>query len=115
MKFWPFGSRERVPPPPDPAALQPVLPDGYDDLDRYRDFRAVFVGESTAEQGRRVLSCLLSRDMAHVWQPSMSADPHQTAFREGERNVGLKILAALGNPPGRKATKAAVRPRPTQR
>ncbi len=30
---------------------------------------------------------------AHVFETSLGADPHQTAFREGERNIGLMLWA----------------------
>ena len=30
---------------------------------------------------------------AHVFETSIGADPHQTSFREGERNIGLMLWA----------------------
>lgn len=110
--MWPFRRKRRGGEAPDPSGMVPVFPEGYDDIDRYRDFRAVFAGESTPEQGRRVLQHILGPSLAHYWQSSMAADPHRTAFREGERNVALKILTILQTEPNRRATKAAIRPRP---
>ena len=45
-------------------------------------------------QGRGWLYGMLER--THIFQPSfVPGDTHQTAFREGERNVGLMILADI--------------------
>lgn len=43
------------------------------------------------DAGRRFLWRLL--EAAHCFQSSFATDPHLTAFREGERNLGLMILA----------------------
>lgn len=32
---------------------------------------------------------------AHIFQPSYTAEPFSTAFKEGERNVGLKLLSDI--------------------
>lgn len=47
------------------------------------------------ETGRRVLWNLLT--LCHVFQPSYrpGAPAEATAFREGERNVGLQIMAMM--------------------
>ncbi|HEX9835485.1 MAG TPA: hypothetical protein VGB90_01445, partial [Alphaproteobacteria bacterium] len=50
----------RRPAPPDPIAffdslIKARLGERYGEPDRYRDFRAVFLGHSTPEQGNRVL------------------------------------------------------------
>lgn len=44
-------------------------------------------------QGRRVLKGLLSR--THVFAVSLSGDVAATAFREGERNVGLSLMSDM--------------------
>lgn len=60
---------------------------GRDDKTRREEFRALFMG---TEVGRRVLSDILA--MGHLYQSSMMPDPHATAFKEGERNLALRIL-----------------------
>lgn len=69
------------------------LQEPYADLDRYRDFKAVF--ESPA--GKRVLRQILQ--WAHIWQSSMNENAMKVMFSEGERNLGLKILATLSYEP----------------
>ncbi len=98
--------RGPVPPPPDPQAffdalIQARLGDGYGEADRYRDFRAVFLGQSGPEQGNRVLWQILewTRMYQRVAAPG---DPHETYFRDGERNVGLRILVTLNVEPERR-------------
>lgn len=35
-------------------------------------------------------------DSAHIWTPSfVQGDPYATAFKEGERNMGLRFLADI--------------------
>jgi hypothetical protein len=59
--------------------------------ERRRDFRAVFL---ETPQGQAVLYEILS--WAHVFRPVFApGDPYATHYRDGERNIGLKILAAL--------------------
>lgn len=78
-----------------------VGPD-YSALDRYRDFRAVFFGESTPEQGRRVLWQIL--EWCRLFRPvSAPGDPHETYRRDGERNIGLKVFMTLNTEPARDA------------
>lgn len=43
------------------------------------------------KRGRRFMHRLLSR--AHLYHSSFTGEPHSTAFKEGERNVGLTFLA----------------------
>jgi len=74
----------------DPAPMLMALPDDkYSDIDRLRDFQIVF----GTPQGQRVLSQILR--WSHLWHSSMSQSATDMAFAEGERNVGLKIIAAL--------------------
>jgi len=44
-------------------------------------------------RGRRFISDLL--DQTHVFHSSYGATDRDTSFREGERNIGLKLLAGL--------------------
>lgn len=83
---------------PDPERLFAEIASGFaTDMDRYRDFRAVFLSD---ERGRRVLHEILG--WGHVFRSSVQGrpvDPHQVTFREGERNLALRILAALNAEP----------------
>jgi len=72
------------------AALGPR----YTETDRWRDFHRVF---DTAE-GRRVLHQVLG--WCHLLGSSyVVGDAYATHFHEGERNVGLRIFAALNEEP----------------
>jgi hypothetical protein len=44
-------------------------------------------------RGRRIARRLLER--SGIWRPSFTGDALNTAFREGERNVGLRFTAVL--------------------
>ena len=81
------------------AALRRAsLGERYTAADRYRDFRAVFFGQSTAEQGKRVLWQILC--WCRLFRPvSAPGDPHETYRRDGERNIGLKIFMTLNAEP----------------
>lgn len=98
---------------PDPVGffegLAPSRPaSGYGPRERYRDFRAVFL-ESPA--GRRVLWQIF--DWARVFAPAtVPGDPYATHFRDGERNLGLRVLAALNaEPPETPKTAESDQPR----
>ena len=74
----------------DPIAELPAAIPGYDERRRRADYRAAFGSEA----GRRVLADLAR--FAHMGHPSyVRGDAMETAFREGERNVVLRILALL--------------------
>ena len=83
---------------PDPVAFQARLgrafgidPRRYPAAALHRDFRDTLTG---TPRGRRVLYKIL--EWGHVYQPSfVQGDPHGTAFRDGERNLALRVLAAL--------------------
>lgn len=63
----------------------------YTPRQRRHDYAQVF--ESDA--GKRVLADLAR--VAHIMRPTyVRNEPYQTAFREGERNVVLRILSTLG-------------------
>lgn len=69
----------------------------YTDVDRYRDFRALFL---ETDRGRRVLYELLS--WGHVFRasaPMAQFDPHKTLFHDGERSIALKIMATMNAEP----------------
>lgn len=93
---------------PDPEAFfedlrRATVGERYGPLDRYRDFRAVFFGGSTPQQGRRVLWQILQ--WCRLFRPvSAPGDPHETYRRDGERNIGLKIFMTLNAEPDRKPT-----------
>ncbi len=54
------------------------------------DYRTIF----TTPEGQRVLNDILT--MTHQFHTSFSFDgKKQTDFREGERNVGLKLIAKM--------------------
>ena len=66
------------------------------------DFCAVFHGHSTPEQGRRVLWQLL--DWARIYRPVKANDPYETYFRDGERNMGLRIIRTMHAEPAAAVT-----------
>lgn len=74
-------------------------------IDRYRDFRMVFLAN---EQGRRVLAEIVS------WgYPTQSSarranfDPYRTMYHDGERSITLKVMATINmEPPAEQATQA---------
>ena len=88
---------------PDPEAFfaalrRASLGERYTAIDRYRDFRAVFFGESTPQQGKRVLWQIL--EWCRLFRPvSAPGDSHETYRRDGERNIGLKIFMTLNAEP----------------
>ncbi len=85
---------------PGPDSLFDVLArarEGYDysDEERRRDFRAVLFG---SDAGRRVLYEILA--WSHVFASTfVPGDACATHWREGGRDVGLRILAALAPEP----------------
>jgi hypothetical protein len=89
---------------PDPDAFfdalrRAKLGGRYSAVDRTRDFRAVFFGSSTPQQGQRVLWQIL--EWCRLFRPvSAPGDPHETYRRDGERNIGLKIFMTLNAEPG---------------
>lgn len=66
---------------------------GYSAKNRRIDYGIVF----GSEHGKRVLADLMRQ--CHVLEPTFTQDARETAFREGERNVALKILTALNYRP----------------
>jgi len=69
----------------------------YTKEDRYHDFRQLFTG---TEQGQRVYAEILS--WAHLFQSSVppgEIDVNRVFVREGERNIGLRLLATVNIEP----------------
>jgi len=94
--IWPFRRRRD---PFDPEALMADLTrawGGARNADAIAaDFKHVFLG---SEAGRRVLYEILA--WSHQWRTSFTAgETDSTNFKEGERNIGLRIMAALHNDP----------------
>ena len=89
------------------AAFAPDKPKGsHTTAERCRDFRIVFLdGGASEEQVRRVLWQVL--EWAHIWRPVVQpGDPYMTHFRDGERNLGLRILATVHAEPEAAPTEA---------
>jgi hypothetical protein len=106
--MWRWFGREAHP-SPDPEKLlvelsAAALGAKYTDMDRYREFKAVLL---SSDQGRRVLHQILT--WGHVWTSSFDENPGKTAFAEGERNLALRILAALHFEPTEKPTQQNVK------
>ncbi len=106
MIRWPW----RRPGNPDPEAFLAELarshPGGrrYTNIDRYRDFRVVFLD---SDRGRRVLFEILG--WGHVFKPSAPLarfEANKTFFHDGERNIALRIMATMNAEPSVKPTKA---------
>jgi len=70
----------------------------YSPEEKYHDFRQLFMG---TEQGKRVYAEILS--WSHIFQSNVSGagtiDVNRTLVREGERNIGLKLLGAVNVEP----------------
>lgn len=85
---------------PDPLAFferlrQVQFGERYGDTDRHRDFRAVFL--STPE-GRRCLYQIF--EWAHLFHSCVvPGDPYMSHYQDGERAIGLQILAVLNAEP----------------
>lgn len=86
---------------PDPVAFldrlgRSSVGDDYTDIDRYRDFRRVFLD---SPRGRRVLWQLF--EMGNLFAPVavLPADPYEAYHRDGARNLALNIMAILNADP----------------
>ena len=93
----------------DPEALMAEIrrawSDDYSPDERYADFRRVLLG---SEGGKRVLHQILA--WSRLWGTSFDPNPNIAAFREGERNIGLRIIAALENEPRPRPKKQTSKP-----
>lgn len=98
--IWPFR-RHRVG-DPDPEAFIAELAasqsgQGYAPMDRYRDFRRVFLSD---EQGRRVLYEILSFcGMFRSAAPRANFDSHHTMFLNGQQDIAFRLLATMNAEP----------------
>lgn len=73
------------------------VPDQYTPLDRYHDFREVFL---KTEQGRRVLKQILVwGHLLERFKRTLPIDPHMNSIAEGERSLALAIFTALSREP----------------
>lgn len=87
---------------PDPVAFMErlgrvVLDDRYTEVDRYRDFRRVFLD---SQEGRRVLAQIMGA--THLYMPSFDPENPDSKIiyvHEGERNIGLFVLSILNADP----------------
>ena len=85
----------------------------YTEIDRYRDFRQLFL---SSDQGKRVLYQLLG--WGHMVQSSAGLannETNRTFLIEGERNLALRILRTIYVEPKPKPTQATSRPTRTER
>lgn len=76
----------------------------YSKQDRYRDFRQVFMGDSSSEQGQRVLAQILD---ASNGSPDFENEVHdhaRMAFKAGKRALGLEIIKWLNVEPAQRET-----------
>lgn len=68
----------------------------YTPKERYHDFRKVF----GTPEGQRVMREVLS--WCHMFKPSVIGnpiDPYAVTMKEGERNIGLRLLSTFHNEP----------------
>ena len=80
--------------------------EGYTPVDRYRDFRKVF----GTDEGKRVLSEILSWGrILRVPVLGKPIDPYAMAVAFGERNLALKLMAAVNIEPPDKPQRARKR------
>ncbi len=69
----------------------------YDKIDRYRDFRRVFLD---TEQGRRVLYELLTFcGMYKSAAPAANFDPYETMFLNGRQDIAFGLLGIINKEP----------------
>ena len=72
-----------------------AIPAGYTNLDRYRDFRRVFL---ETEEGGRVLAQIIAESDSPVYEEDMDK-PGLMAGRAGKRLVGMWIVGVLNAEP----------------
>ena len=70
----------------------------YSRSDRYRDFRQVFHGHSSPEQGQRVLAEIFK--LGGMYGGSYDGiDPNGTFVRAGKRDLCVRIMAIMNADP----------------
>jgi hypothetical protein len=90
---------------PDPEAFFAELADShpgkknYKPMDRYRDFRRVFLD---TDEGRRVLQEIFS--FCGMFRPITNLETNGAFFHEGERNIALKIMTTMNAEPKERPT-----------
>jgi hypothetical protein len=80
---------------PDTRQYITALPHNYEKADTYKDFVRVFNGNSSPEEGRRVLSQILIWGGVSKGHYRKNIDINELLIKEGGRNLALRILAAL--------------------
>ncbi len=70
--------------------------ENYEPMDRYRDFRAVFLA---TDQGTRVLCEILKLAGMNKSIPPGPIDPNRTHVSEGRRSMGNSIMGIIHNEP----------------
>ena len=74
----------------------------YGKIDRYRDFRRVFLG---SEQGRRVLYEVLAIcGMYKSAAPRANFDPYETMFLNGQQDIAFNLLGTINVEPKARPT-----------
>ncbi len=79
-------------------------PGNYTPLDRYRDFRSVFL---STEQGKRVLYEILG--FGHMFRSlayGAKFETNRVFYHEGERNLALRIVSTINIEPKPKPDRA---------
>ena len=90
------------------SELSNARPQSYTAMERYADFRAVFLG---SDQGKRVLHEILS--WGHLYRSSAQVanfDPYKTMYCDGQRSIGIKTMMVINNEPRSQPTKATTQP-----
>ena len=86
------------------ATLAAARLSGYGGDQRQRDFRAVFDGHSSPEQGGRVLAQIIH--WGGFYAPvHVAGDPYVMHVRAGAQELCQRILAAVCRPPSAAATR----------
>ena len=79
------------------------VPEDYNPIDRYNDFRKVFL---ETEQGRRVFKQILGwGSLLRVHPMKSPIDPYMTERLEGQRNLVLRIFAIMLVEPSKRPDK----------
>ena len=90
--------------------LEQLPKDHYLPLDRYRDFRRVFL---ETDEGKRVLRELLSWGrLFHSPIMGSPIDPYRMAIHLGEHNIAIKLLHTVYTEPKMKPTMGKKRESP---
>ena len=81
----------------DALADLPSPPENYTDLDRYRDFRVVFM---QTDEGRRVLRRIMEMGCIFAEPRLISPiDPYMLAAFRGKRQLALEIFKTMNDEP----------------